>query len=956
MSMASNATTLTSPPTRSDSMQTRSLSHADSVSTNRTIVSRRAPLVYPALLSRVADVFKERIGVGERTKNGLTYTNAFTGAEAVDLISYIIKTADRNLALLLGRALDAQKFFHDVTYDHRLRDAPGEVYRFKETMGEEASASDVNGVFTLLTECYSPTCTRDNLCYSIACPRRLEQQARLNLKPQPGLRHSASNGSLHDEDNDEQRLWINSVPKEVAASTDDREKKRQEVISELCYTERDFVKDLEYLRDFWMRPLRAINTNVPSPIPEHRREKFVRTVFGNCLEVHAVNAKFAEALSSRQKENAVVRNIGDIFLQFAPRFDPFIKYGAGQMRGKYEFEREKGQNPAFGRFVDETERLKESRKLELNGYLTKPTTRLARYPLLLEGVLKYTKDDNPDKQDIPVAIALIKDFLARVNAESGKAENHFNLLQLNSNLKWNAGDFVDLKLTEENRQILSKMNFKKGPSDTGEVTVYLFDHAVLLVRIKMVNKREEYRVYRKPIPLELLVIAEMDQVIPRIGLAKRPSSSLIPGTKSNSNTPGDKQTWPITFRHLGRGAYELPLYATSMTQRKKFIEKVEEQQSKLRERNSNFYTKTILCEHFFTSANRVNCLVPTDGGRKLIYGTDSGIYLSDRWPKDKSAKPKRILEANAVTQIDTLEEYALLIVLANKTLTSYPLEALDSTDSQNQLARRPKKIQGHANFFKAGIGLGRHLVCTVKNSSLSSTIKVYEPMDNLAKGKKKPALSKMFQSGQEALKPFKEFYIPAESSSVHFLRSTLCVGCSKGFEVVSLETTERQSLLDQADTSLDFVMRKENMKPIHIERLNGEFLLNYSDFSFFVNRNGWRVRPDWKITWEGQPQAFALSYPYILAFEPSFIEIRHIETSELIHIMTGRNVRMLHSSTREILYAYEDEAGEDIIASLDFWARDHNAHNHNNTNNNHVAPHHSINNNMNSLADAQVRA
>jgi RHO1 GDP-GTP exchange protein 1/2 len=118
--------------------------------------------------------------------------------------------------------------------------------------------------------------------------------------------------------------------------------------------------------------------------------------------------------------------------------------------------------------------------------------------------------------------------------------------------------------------------------------------------------------------------------------------------------------------------------------------------------------------------------------------------------------------------------------------------------------------------------------------------------------------------------------------------------------------------------------------------MNGEFLLNYSDFSFFVNRNGWRARQDWKILWEGTPQAFALNYPYILAFEPNFIEIRHIETSELIHVMTGRNIRMLHSSTREvsqpsssfhgakltyfqILYAYEDEGGEDVIASLDFW-------------------------------------
>jgi hypothetical protein len=212
--------------------------------------------------------------------------------------------------------------------------------------------------------------------------------------------------------------------------------------------------------------------------------------------------------------------------------------------------------------------------------------------------------------------------------------------------------------------------------------------------------------------------------------------------------------YPITFRHLGKGAYELQLYATTVTQRKKFIETVEKQQRMLRERNSNFYSKTVLCHNFFNANNRVNCLVPTDGGRKLVYGTDNGIYLADRWPKDKTTKPKRILDASQVTQIDTLEEYRLLLVLSNKTLTSYPFEALDP-NNQNPLATRPRKIQGHANFFKAGIGLGRHLVCSVKTSALSTTIKVYEPMDDLTKGKKKPAISKMFASGQDALKPFK---------------------------------------------------------------------------------------------------------------------------------------------------------------------------------------------------------
>ncbi|KAL1633565.1 RHO1 GDP-GTP exchange protein 2 [Diplodia intermedia] len=882
---------------------------------------RERPLVYPALLSRVAEVFRERIVLGEKDKDGLVYQSAFTGAEAVELIGYIIRTSDRNLALLLGRSLDAQKFFHEVTYAHRLRDSQAEVYQFRETLMEDST--EVNGVFTLLTECYSPTCTRDKLCYSIACPRRLEQQARLNLKPQPGLKKQESKTSLHEEDDgEEKKLWIMTVSKEIADSITDKEKKRQEVISELMYTERDFVKDLEYLRDFWMKPLRNPQT---SPIPEHRREKFIRTVFSNCQEVYKVNARLAESLTRRQQQAPVVHNVGDIFGEYVPHFGPFIKYGANQLFGKYEFEHEKKTNPAFAKFVEEVERMKESRKLELNGYLTKPTTRLARYPLLLENVLKYTADDNPDKEDIPKAIVIIKDTLSKVNVESGRAENHFNLVQLNRDLKFRPGEYVDLKLTEENRQLIFKGSLKKTPTDnTSDIQAYLFDHAVLLVRIKTVNKKEEMKVYKKPIPLELLVITQMEEVLPKQGMARRSSSSLSLGANKTNLNAGAKadnkqQGYPITFKHLGKGGYEQTLYASTQISQEKWMKHIQTQQKNLRDR-SNIFTKEIVCEGFFNQAIKVNCCVPLDGGRKLAYGTDFGVYVADRRPRDASIKPRRVLECKTVTQIDVLEQHQILLVLSDKTMYSYPMEALDPDDNQGSMTKRGRKIC-HANFFKAGVCVGQHLVCCVKTSALSTTIKVYEPMEGISKKSKKTGFSRMLAGGQDVLKPYKEFYIPTESTSIHFLRSKLCVGCAKGFEVVSLETLETQSLLDQADTSLDFVARRENIKPIHIERLSSEFLLCYTDFSFFVNRNGWRARPDWKITWEGTPQAFAIFNPYILAFEPSFIEIRHMETGMLVHILTAKNIRMLHSSTREILYAYEDEMGEDTIASLDFWSR-----------------------------------
>lgn len=937
-------------------------------STTIITTSRLPPLVYPALLSKVAIEFRNKISLRDHIKNELTYSNSFTGSEAVTLVALITGTLDRNLALLLGRALDAQKFFHDVTYEHRLRDRDHEVYQFNEIMVDSHDNEDekalvpannnghhgasrsssisttqsapmaknsvsgnteknpraatvpVNGVFVVTTSCYSPTCTPSNLCYSITCPSRLEQQARLNMKPNSVLKRTESRLSLHGEDEKEQKLWIHTVPKEIVDSVSDKEKKRQEVICELIYTERDFVKDLEYLRDFWIKPLRASNI-----IPDARRESFLRTVFGTIHEVHAVNVKLAEALTKRQQQAAVVRQVGDVFLEHVPRFEPYVVYGRKQVYAKYEFEREKSVNPLFAKFVDDTERLKESRKLELNGYLTKPTTRLARYPLFLDAILKATDDSNPDKEVLPKARALIREFLTKVNVESGKAENRLSLMQLNQSIRFRPNEKVDLKLTDENREIIFKGNLKKRTQDKenqGDVQVYLFDNSLLFLRPKIVNKRELLTVYRKPIPLELLVISESDEAPPKGGNRRTSSSIISSAAKVAPIRENAQNKYPLMFQHLGRRGYELILYASTFISRKKWVENIMHQKQVLGAK-SDVYTQHILMQRFFDPSNRANCVTPLDGGRKLLYGTDNGIWISDTRASagggHVTSTPQKVINMVSVTQIDVIEEYNTLLALSGKTLYTWPLDCLEALDPQGN-ERRARKVMSHINFYKVGICLGRILVCTAKNGSSTSYIKVLEPADPAPRGKR-PPLRKFLQGQSEGFRIFKDCYVPSEIVSISFLTSMLCVGCAKGFEVVSLQTNETQSLLDPADTSLDFVLRREALKPMAIWRLHGNFLLNYSDFTFYVNRNGWRLRGDWIIHWEGLPQSFALSYPYVIAFEPNFVEIRHVETGELVRVITGENIRFLHENTREIMYAYEDENGFDVVATLDFWEK-----------------------------------
>jgi len=256
----------------------------------------------------------------------------------------------------------------------------------------------------------------------------------------------------------------------------------------------------------------------------------------------------------------------------------------------------------------------------------------------------------------------------------------------------------------------------------------------------------------------------------------------------------------------------------------------------------------------------------------------------------------KVLALLDVAQVDILEEYQLLIVLSERQVITFPLEALDPTDPMAGL-KRAKRISSHTSFFKAGVCLGKTLVCVVKASALSSTIKTLEPIDQKIRGKNKPTFRKLLQGGHDTLRVFKEFYIPVESSSIHYLKTKLCVGCTKGFEIVDLETLDTQGLLDPADVSLDFVERRENVRPMAIYRIESEFLLCYDEFAFYVNKSGWRARKNFMVHWEGTPTAFALHYPYVLAFEPTFVEVRHVETGLMVQIIQGNNLRCLFADT-----------------------------------------------------------
>jgi len=106
----------------------------------------------------------------------------------------------------------------------------------------------------------------------------------------------------------------------------------------------------------------------------------------------------------------------------------------------------------------------------------------------------------------------------------------------------------------------------------------------------------------------------MEEVVPASS-SKRTPSSLIPLRASSEQKKANE--WPITFRHLGRNGYELTLYASNQAVRKKWLEHIDTQQQRIRGR-ADFFTTSVVSHGFFTTGNRVNCVVPFGESLKML--------------------------------------------------------------------------------------------------------------------------------------------------------------------------------------------------------------------------------------------------------------------------------------------------------------------------------------------------
>ncbi|KAF7721428.1 RHO1 GDP-GTP exchange protein 2 [Apophysomyces ossiformis] len=939
-----------SPP-RSSSLRRHTSTSSKETSTlaGSTASSTKTPVngtesranVFLARLSSVTQAFVDQVKqLNETRKMFCTdeYPLSFNGEEAVNIMRDIFPEGRPDgFYRKMARALmhTSPPLIAPILYSEKslkkntLYDSPDEIYTLVEETLREGLPQ---GVYSALATCYNPFCEPgEGGCYAPCCPNKIFIALPLNgkaVEKRPGdlERHFSMTSSIaSSHDTTLSRAWSANVPREILQNTSPEEVKRQEAIHELIYTEEDYVRDLNLLDELFAKPLATAQC-----IESERRQAFCDNVFNNYLELLAIHKDLYRTLRDHQGScqakgsGGFVDRVGDIFLRFIHRFmAAYSKYGPHVVLAEYAVKKETTDNILFQNFVREKEKQAETRKLPFRHFLILPVTRLQRYPLLLNAVLKKTPDEHPDKKDLTTCLEIVRDVASKMDEASESTKMTLRLYQINDSLRFKDGKTVDLQLTQPGRRLLHEGILKRRPHmrvETVDYHVFVFDHAVLITKVKSVANNTDDEYYASsmaPIPMGLLTVHDSTEGL--FGLRSMSSNyTMTHATESTLNiglTASSSQGTSIVLRHLGRNGDDYLFWAENSTQRMEWKEKLlkaKEEYEKAIKNQKAFDTSPLGSGTFALpssqegGANRgkVTCSIPfvgANGSRMVAIGTQSGIWMG---PEDGSFRLVLVMPMSEVTQIGVLQEHHVLLVLADKTLLAYALDDLDPSINRRQPEKRPfYKLGHHISYFNTGKCSNRPLVVAMKRKGMDSHFKAFEPVCGDLRHEKNAKYlstkSSFLSKSPSWFKLYKEFYIGADSSAVHFLKSRIMVVCARGFEIIDLENLSmNRNLPDLTNPDFAFMYQQqrriEHLKPIGMFRCNENFLLCYDLFAFLVDNRGNYVRKAYPwIEWEGTPQAVGFSYPFVIAFDANFIEVRHVETGALVQVIIGDNVRCL---------------------------------------------------------------
>ncbi|XP_054450135.1 neuroepithelial cell-transforming gene 1 protein isoform X2 [Pteronotus mesoamericanus] len=295
-------------------------------------------------------------------------------------------------------------------------------------------------------------------------------------------------------------LWSEMFDVSMKESLTAKEIKRQEAIYEMSRGEQDLIKDLKLARKAYHDPMLKLSI---------MSEEELTQIFGDLDAYIPLHEDLLARLGEATKPDGTVEQIGHILVNWLPGLNAYKGYCSNQLAAKALLDQKK-QDPRVQDFLQRCLESPFSRKLDLWSFLDIPRSRLVKYPLLLKEILRHTPKDHTDVQLLEEAILIIQGVLSDINLKKGESECQYYIDKL---------EYLDEK-QKDPRIEASKVLLCHGElknKNGHKLYVFLFQDILVLTRPVTRNERHSYQVYRQPIPVQELVLEDLQDGDVRMG-------------------------------------------------------------------------------------------------------------------------------------------------------------------------------------------------------------------------------------------------------------------------------------------------------------------------------------------------------------------------------------------------------------------------------------------------------
>uniref|UniRef100_A0A667Z6M2 Rho guanine nucleotide exchange factor 15b n=1 Tax=Myripristis murdjan TaxID=586833 RepID=A0A667Z6M2_9TELE len=204
--------------------------------------------------------------------------------------------------------------------------------------------------------------------------------------------------------------------------------KYQESMFEVLTSEASYLRSLRVLTEHFLESRDLEETLII-------RDR--KTLFSNILRVREVSERFLKDLEDRMDESLVFSDICDIIHYHAQHnFPAYIDYVRNQIYQEKTYTALMRNNAQFAAVITRLQESPQCQRLPFVSFLLLPFQRITRIKMLIENILKRTKEGTKEEQTASKALDSVSKIIEECNTQVGKMKQVEELIHLSKTLEF----------------------------------------------------------------------------------------------------------------------------------------------------------------------------------------------------------------------------------------------------------------------------------------------------------------------------------------------------------------------------------------------------------------------------------------------------------------------------------------------------------------------------------------